>query len=400
MRPFICLASLLCMAGCAAPVIAQVTVSGGLSGEIRAFPERPPRTAQDVQAAQPAFTAEAKLEAHGPGKRFVVTFNPYVRYDAVDGQRSVFDLHELKVSAGGQRWHVKAGYDVEFWGVMEVVNPVNVLNQTDVTEDFLTKRKLGQPMIDYTQIGNFGTIDVYVLGGFQPMRFPTATARLSPPVPVDQDDVIYGSGRGRSQLEGAVRYFRNVRNVYFGVSQFYGYARDPEMLVALDGQSRPYLAARYDLEHQTGVELQVTFGNVILKSEDVYRVDAQGRRSHAVSAGGEYDLGSVLHGGRTFSVFGEYYFDSRSQSLVIPFRNDVFAGTRVGLNDRRSSEVRVWGNYDLSARKVTAIMVDASARLSERLKVVVAYRGIVARQDALSSIARDSHLVFKLESFF
>jgi hypothetical protein len=399
-RPVISLASLLCVAGFAAPVVAQVTVSGGLSGEIRAFPERPPRTEQDVQAAQPAFIGEARLEAHGPGKRFMVTFNPYLRYDAVDAQRSVFDLHELKVSAGGQRWHVKAGYDVEFWGVMEVVNPVNVLNQTDVTEDFLTKRKLGHPMVDYTLLGNFGTVDFYVLSGFRPMRFPTATARLSPAVPIYQDEVIYGSGRGRSQVEGAVRYFRNVRNVYFGVSQFYGYARDPEMLVAFDSQSKPYLAARYDLEHQTGVEMQVTFGNVILKSEDVFRVDAHARRSHALSAGGEYDLGSVLHSGQTFSLFAEYYFDSRSQSLVTPFRNDVFAGTRVGLNDRRSSEVRVWGNYDLSARKVTAIMVDASVRLSERLKAVVAYRGIVARQDALDSIARDSHLVFKLESFF
>jgi hypothetical protein len=232
------------------------------------------------------------------------------------------------------------------------------------------------------------------------MRFPAATARLSPAVPVHQKDVIYGSGRGRSQLEGAVRYFRNVRNVYFGVSQFYGYARDPEMLVVFDGQSMPYLAARYDLEHQTGVELQVTFGNLILKSEDVFRVDAQGRRSHASSGGGEYDLGAVLHSDRTFGLFAEYYFDSRSQSLVIPFRNDVFAGARVGLNDRRSSEVRVWGNYDLSAGTVTAIMVDASTRLSERLKAVVAYRGIVARQDALASIARDSHLVFNLEAFF
>ena len=107
-----------------------------------------------------------------------------------------------------------------------------------------------------------------------------------------------------------------------------------------------------------------------------------------------------MHSGGTIGLFAEYYFDSRSQSLVIPFRNDVFAGGRIGLNDRRSSEVRVWGNYDLSARKVTAIMVDASARLSERLKAVVAYRGVVARQDALASIARDSHLVFKLESFF
>ena len=208
MRAVICLTSLLCVAGFAAPVVAQVTVSGGLSGEIRAFPERPPRAEQDVQAAQPAFTGEARLEAQGPRKRFMVTFNPYVRYDAVDGQRSVFDLHELKVSAGGQRWHVKAGYDVEFWGVMEVVNPVNVLNQTDVTEDFLTKRKLGQPMVDYTLLGNFGTVDFYVLSGFQPMRFPTATARLSPAVPIYQDEVIYGWGgaaprwRARSGISG------------------------------------------------------------------------------------------------------------------------------------------------------------------------------------------------------
>jgi hypothetical protein len=140
---------------------------------------------------------------------------------------------------------------------------------------------------------------------------------------------------------------------------------------------------------------------MILKSEGVLRRQASGNRSsEAVSIGGEYDIGAVLHTGPTINLFGEYYYDSRDRSLLIPFRNDLFAGVRVGVNDRRSIEMRVWGNYDLTARKATVIMLDASARISERVKAVVACRGIVTSQSAFSSITRDSHVVVKLEAFF
>ena len=63
-------------------------------------------------------------------------------------------------------------------------------------------------------------------------------------------------------------------------------------------------------------------------------------------------------------------------------------------------EIRVWGNYDLAARRSDVIVLDASARMSERVKAVVAYRGIVAGKDAFGSIAHDSHVMVRLETFF
>ena len=383
------------------PVRAQVAMSGAVSGEVRAFPQSPGIAGQDLTSAQPTLTAEAKVDVAGLPKGFVATFNPYVRYDAIDSGRSVFDLHELNVSGGGRWWHLKAGYDVQFWGVMEFVNPVNILNQTDLTEDVFSKRKLGQPMVDYTLLGAFGTIDFYALTRFEPMQFPQSPGRLRPSIPIRQDNVTYSSGNGRSQVEGAVRYFRNIRNVYLGVSHFYGYQREPEMALDFSNGAVASLTPNYNLEHQTGLELQVTFGNMIVKSEDVVRFEPDtNRRSDAISVGGEYDLGAAMNARRTFTVFGEYYYDSREQSLIIPFRNDVFAGLRIGLNDRRSSEIRVWGNYDLTGRSGTAIVCDANARISDRVKAAVAYRGIVTDQQTFSSISRDSHVVLRLEVFF
>src|SRR5205814_1575108 len=160
----------------------------------------------------------------------------------------------------------------------------------------------------------WGTVDFYVLDGFQPLRFPGAAGRLRPGVPILQDEAEYASGNGRSQVEGAVRYFQNVRNVYFGLSQFYGYAREPEMLVKIDSLGAPFLVPSYNMQHQTGAELQVTFGNLILKSEDVLRVDALGNgHSAAISVGGEYNLGVLLKGSRSVNEFGVYYYDEREK---------------------------------------------------------------------------------------
>ena len=204
-----------------------------------------------------------------------MTFNPYLRYDTVDRGRSIFDLHELKVSGGGQRWHVKAGYDVEFWGVMEFVNPVNVLNQTDVTEDFLSKRKLGSPDGGLDATGKFGTIDCLRLDRL-PADAVSATGRQAAAGrPIDQDEASLWLGKRPHAAGGCGPVFaEHATTCIVGVSHFYGYAREPEMRSRSTAQGAPFLARPTTWSIRRGVELQVTFGNVILKSEDVFRVDA------------------------------------------------------------------------------------------------------------------------------
>ena len=403
MRRIYRVALLACAVGIASAgrLDAQVSLSGDLSGEVRAFVDGPLLPGEKSTTAQPGFSGEVKFDAQNVLDRFDVTLNPYYRYDAVDSGRSIFDLHTAKIATHGNRWRFKAGYDVEFWGVMEFVNPVNVINQRDLTDDVVGKRRLGQPMADVTVLGKWGTLDLYALTGFRPLQFPAATGRLRPAVPIRQDEEEFSSAMGRGQPEGAVRYFQNFGNVYVAASHFYGYGREPEMLLQADSSGAPFLVPAYNLEHQTGLELQVTFGNLVLKSEDVLRQDAQGNgRSSAVAVGGEYNLSGLMKGGRTVTVFGEYSYDSRDRSLIIPFNRDAFAGTRIALNDRRTTEIQLWANYDVAEQRVDVVSGDASTRLSDRVKATVGYRAVVAGKGAFASVARDSHVVFKIQTLF
>jgi hypothetical protein len=70
------------------------------------------------------------------------------------------------------------------------------------------------------------------------------------------------------------------------------------------------------------------------------------------------------------------------------------------MNDRQSTEIRVWANYSLAEQHVDVVALDASARLSDRVKAVVGYRGVVTGKGALASVSRDSHLVVKLQTLF
>ena len=329
------------------------------------------------------------------------TFNPYFRYDSADSRRTVFDLHEFNFGIGGKSWHAKAGYNVEFWGVMEFINPVNILNQTDATEDFLGKRKLGQPMFDLTLLSPWGTLDLYALGYFQPLRFPGPGGRTRPAVPIHQEDALYAAAGKRSLPEAAFRYSKNIRSVSFAFSGFHGYAREPEMLVRLDSQYAPYLLPRYYIQNQFGLELQVTLGNLILKSESVERLDEDWKPvSRAAAVGCEYDFGALLNTGYNISFFSEYYSDRRKESLLAPFNNDLFTGLRFGLNDKRSTEFRLWTNYDFYKHKAEAVMFDANTRISDNIKAVAAYRGIVAATSPFDSAADDSHAWLRLEIYF
>lgn len=377
--------------------LAGIEMSGEVSPETRIFMDNNKYPEQGGEHIYSSISAEAKLVATSSQNDFSFTANPYLRYDKIDSNRSILDLHELNIGTRGRNWYAKVGYDVEFWGVMEFVNPVNIINQSDITEDFLGKRKLGQPMAKITFINSLGTFDFYALEYFQPMTFPGLQGRLRSDYAI-QNEPEYLSEHKRSQVEGAFHYTKTVDNVYIGISHFYGYSREPAFLVKLNDQLSPYLVPQYYLQHQTGAELQVTLGNLILKSEDVIRYNELGT-SYAVAAGGEYDLGTFLGKGYNLNLLSEYYLDQREESLITPFNKDIFLGARIGLNDKRSTEIKVWTNYDFHRNTTDVIMLDASIRITDRLKAQVSYRGIISKGPLFASVSNDSYVLFRLEMF-
>jgi hypothetical protein len=380
---------------------AEVTMSGVLGAEVRGFLHPPALALQGAARVQPALTAEVKLALRRLTDHLDCVVNPFGRYDPIDAGRRLLDPYITKCQIEWAGISLKVGYDVEFWGVMEFVNPVNVINQRDLVDDLVSKRRLGQPMASLSLPTDWGTLDVYLLTAFRPLRLSSIEGRLRPAIPIDESAVSYQPSAGRFTPEVALRMSRGFEALAVGLSYFYGHARDPDFLVALSPEGRPYVYPSYDLRQQLGLDLQLTMGGLILKSEDVLRLDAAGKyQSHAVAFGAEYELGASFKARQSISLLVEYDFDSRSASLVLPFTHDAFAGVRLGFNDQRSTEVTAWTGYSLRDRAMQLMVVDVSMRILDELKATVSWRQIVAASGPFADVARDDHLSLRLAGYW
>jgi hypothetical protein len=376
------------------------TLTGSATAEGRVFLAAPALPGQDTARLQPSGAAEldAAFKSIVDGLSCVV--NPYGRYDAVDPGRRLLDPHVVKcrLDAGGGAFEL--GYDVQFWGVMEFVNPANVLNQRDLTEDLVTKRRLGAPMASFVWPVEGGTVEAYVLEYSPPVRLPSAKGRLRPSLPVDGDAATYGSRAGRARPEAALRSTRTLGPLSLALSYFNGYAREPDVSLVVVNMA-PSLLPSYRVENQLALEAQLTLGGLILKSEDAVRLRSSGGfGSYAVAVGAEYDLAALWKGSQSLSLLAEYDRDDRTRSLLLPFTNDAFAGARLGLNDQRSTELAAWASFSLTDRELGVVAVDASTRIVDGLKVALGYRQIVSTKGPWSDLASDDYLSLRLGGYF
>jgi hypothetical protein len=379
----------------------DVTLSGSVAEDARGFLQAPQWSGQSTERIQPTFLGDAKLSLEHLTSAIDCDVNPYVRYDSVDEQRRLVELHTAKCRARGKKWTLSLGYDVESWGVLEFVNPADVLNQRDLNDDVVTKRKLGQPMASLSVRTGAGTFAAYGLAWFTPLSFPGVSGRLRPEIPIDADEAKYQSSLQRAQPEAAFRYGNAFRKVEVNASYFYGYRRDPDFGLGVNAAQQPYLFPTYALEHQGSLELQATLGSLLLKSESVFRLNSNGSyNSAAAGVGFEYDLGTLLEGGQTISVLCEYDYDTRTRTLIVPFTDDLIGGVRIALNDVRATELTVWSDLAFPEGRVQVVAVDASTRILDGLKATVGFRGLPAGGGPLADLHKDEYVSLRLSAFF
>jgi hypothetical protein len=299
------------------------------------------------------------------------------------------------------RWKLSVGYDVESWGVLEFVNPADVLNQRDIADDVVTKRKLGQPMTGLSVTTDLGTFAFYGLTWFTPLSFPAVTGRLRPTLVIEGDQATYGSSLKRLNPEGAFRYTNALGPIEVGASYYYGYERDPVFGVAIGSAGQPYLVPSYSLEHQGSFELQATLGGLILKSEGALRLDRDGSYgSAAVGAGLEYDLGALIMAGETITLICEYDYDTRPRTLIVPFTDDLIGGVRVAFNDVRGTELTAWSDVAFPDSRFQVVAVDASRRILDSLKVAVGFRAMPAGGGPFADLRKDDYVSVRLSALF
>lgn len=329
------------------------------------------------------------------------TFVPFYRYDAVDSERTHFDIREmtwLKVGKGHE-WRV--GIRKVFWGVTESQHLVDIINQTDLAENPDGEEKLGQPMLNLALMREWGTVDLFVLPGFRERSFPGVQGRLRLPIRIDPGEALYESSDKWRHIDFAARWSHTLGDWDLGLSHFTGTNREPLYQLGIDVAGQPLLTPYYGLINQTGLDVLVAKGSWLWKLETIYRSGQPATDYAAATAGFEYTFSGVGGSGMDVSMLAEYLYDDRGVQATTPFQDDIMLGMRLAVNDVQSTELLMGVIFD-SGTDTHFINVEGSRRVGDNWKLNMearAYNGLKTT-DLLYSIRNDSYVQIELARYF
>lgn len=287
------------------------------------------------------------------------TFTPFYRFDSLDDERTHGDIREALYLNYWDDYEIRVGIGKVFWGVTESAHLVDVVNQTDAIEAVDDEDKLGQPMIHYTSIKEWGTLDAMVLPYFRERTFSGVDGRLRPTLAVS-DQATYESSREEKHIDVALRYSQMYGDWDVGLSYFQGTNRDPYYRL-IGGELRPY----YAQAKQLGLDVQGIVGDWLWKLESIYRDSYDDHTG--VIVGFEYTVVGVFDEIWELGLISEYLYDSRGNNAQSIGQNDIFAGARFVLNDEDSTEILIGITQDLDNHDVYNAKLEASSRLTNHL---------------------------------
>ena len=347
MRSGIAIAALVLVAAASAEA-QTLDFSGDLSLQGRWYPESPlfpgQRSSTGGLVAEPTLYADL-------AKTTSVTLTAFYRYDSADSQRTHADLREAYVLTYGDwdenSWELRLGVDRVFWGVAELHNVVDIVNQVDLVEHPRDRPKLGQPMAHLTISGDWGIAESFVLPYHRKRTFPGRTGRHRSSLMIDEN-ALYESAAEEHHVDFAFRYSNSVDLLDIGLSAFVGTNREPVFLVgpqagplaASDAPLIPY----YEQIRQFGVDAQLTTEPWLYKLEAIYRTGARNLLNR------EEDYGASIFGlERTFyalfdsridlTFLAEWHYDDRERRATSAWDNDLFIAGALAFNDVASTEL-------------------------------------------------------------
>lgn len=296
-----------------------------------------------------------------------LTFTPYFRVDSEDSARHQLDIRELMYLHIGNNWEFKAGIGKVFWGVTETLHLVDIINQTDVLASFDGEEKLGQAMIQYTQITDFGIFDAFVLPGFRKRSFADQEGRLRPELAIS-DKAIYESSDEEKHIDYAIRWSNTVGNWDIGLSWFKGTAREAQFSVTQSPETEQASAAQltpfYGIIDQIGLDLQYIHNAWLWKLEAIKRTSKTQTDTTAYVGGFEYSQIGILDSIIDLGWVVEYAHDQRS-AFEAPRQNDLSLATRWVFNDAESTEFLIGISQDLDYSDSKSFFVEGSTRLGQ-----------------------------------
>ena len=319
------------------------------------------------------------------------------RVDQHDRNRTHGDIREGFFELFFNEWTLGFGIHKVFWGVTESRHLVDIINQTDLVEDFDTDIKLGQAMVttSYTN-DKAGIFSLYLMSWARPLVFPGPLGRPTLPIPVDNDLRVYESPLNAGQIDVAFRWSHSMEGFDWGLSYFFGTAREPQLLPTMNAAGIPVLQPLYELIHQGGLDVQYTIEGWLLKVESIVR-GGQGATFGAVTGGFEYTFYQVSGSIVDIGLILEYNYDGRDNNTFIVFDNDFFTGMRLSLSDVGSTEFLVGSFIDAKDGSVF-IAAEASRRFGDHWKILLEGRGYIPqRGNVIQFFRNDAQIQVDIE---
>ena len=349
----------------------DVDFSGDLSLQGRWYPESPAFPGQLSTAS--GVVVEPTLHA-GSAQGTSFTFTPFYRYDSADSQRTHADVREAYMLMygdwGESAWELRLGVDRVFWGVADLNNLVDIVNQLDLVEHPRDRPKLGQPMAHLTLSGDWGIAEAFVLPYHRARTFPGPAGRLRSGLPID-DDALYESGDEEKHVDYAARYSNYVGGLDFGLSAFVGTSREPSFLLGQPSEppspGDPSLIPYYEQIRQFGIDAQLTTETWLYKMEAIHRSGArnllgQEEAYRASILGVERSLYGLFGSTRDLTLLAEWHRDGRGRLAPTIWDNDVFIAGFLAFNDVQGTEVTAGILGDLS-HDYRSVNLDLKRRL-------------------------------------
>ena len=383
---------LLSILSCVSLAAKAIDVSGNVAAELQFFPD----TAQFAEQMDENLTLsfQPKFRHSWSKGDDELTVELFLRADSRDDNRQHADIREFKWLhvSGSDEWRV--GINTVFWGVTESQHLVDVINQIDRLEGIDAEDKLGQPMVQYTTLQDWGNLHIFVMPGFREARFRSETGRLRFPFVVDSSQALYQSSDEERHIDYALRYDHYIGDTEFGLSIFDGTNREAEFRL-LNNVLVPF----YSQMTQFGLDLQSIIGDWTWKVEAIHRSLDSGS-FNAATAGFEYTFYGVLDSSVDMGTLLEYSWDSRDVNAPI-FDSDIFGGFRFAFNDVQSSEVLAGLVVDTD-KGSQSFRVEASKRIGESWKLIGELQVFshVDVSDPLKAFEQDDYILLELAKYF
>lgn len=338
-----------------------------------------------------------KLDIKSEDGRHSFKFELFARGSIQDPNRSHLDIRQAYYQRKVNTLTITAGIRKVFWGVTESNHLVDIINQSDILEGTDGKEKLGQAMLQIAKNSKIGNFEFFYLPYARRIQLPSKTGRNRFPVVLDREDIPFRSSDKAWHPSFAVRWSKTAGDFSLGVAHFYGTSREP---LFLGFNPITGLDLSYPLINQSGVDIQYNKNAWILKLESIYRI-SEFQDFLAVTSGFEYTFGNVFDKGADFGIVAEYTYDSRQELTFSGLDNDVFIGSRIALNDDKSTDCLFGGIIDVG-KGTRLFRFEASRRVANSFKLAIRANILshVSEREILYNFRNDDLLQMKVSKFF